>query len=601
MKPLRFRKKLFLYYSLVMLVFILVAIFFFTTYAYQNLVSSSTESLEELSNKTANELEGLLNDMDQIALYVSTNPQVRDSFRMARFNGYTAPQVENEIGVTLTSFLVPNKTSKFRINIFNEDRIFVSIGVPIDRSVMNNWVLSMDYKTWYSTLPITHNKRSISSIYEDYLTEEAAPTLSVYREITDPDNIHRVIGIVEIQCAYSEVQEILSMKNPSFSCYAWNPDGEQIYPLGSQQPALQSLGRQILFEPETTRMSGLYKDNLYAAYHSDSIGILFMITQSMSSLTDFLKPVILTILVVASVMLCISLGLIFLIAKKTTEPLLSLTQAVNNVSMSNLSLQVSTENNDDEFVHLNEAFHEMFHRLEDSMQSVVELKSHEMRAHMIALQAQMDPHFLYNMLTIIKTISWELPENSIGDICDYLANMLRYNSTYKEDYVPLEKEVQHTEDYLKLMKIRYEDMFHYEIDIAPDILPLSILIPKLCLQPLVENCFQHGFKQALPPWDIKIRSWVNDGKWYLSVIDNGFGIRPDEIEQINQKVEIFLKNPSANLSELHLGGMGMVNTIVRLKLLYKDNITFEISHPEYGGTCILIGGTCNAEYIISGR
>ena len=67
MKPLRFRKKLFLYYSLVMLVFILVTIFLFTTYAYQNLVSSSTESLEELSNKTANELEGLLNDMDQIA------------------------------------------------------------------------------------------------------------------------------------------------------------------------------------------------------------------------------------------------------------------------------------------------------------------------------------------------------------------------------------------------------------------------------------------------------------------------------------------------------------------------------------------------------
>lgn len=601
MKHLRFRKKLFIYYSLVMIIFIIIVIFLFTTYAYQNLVNSSTDSLEELSYKTAKEFESLLSDMDQIALYVSTNPQVRDSFRKARFSGYTAPQVENEIGATLTSFLVPNKTSKFRINLFNEDRVFVSIGTPFDRKVINQWVSSLNYAGWYQSLPIVHNERSISNLYDDYLTEEAAPSLSVYREITDPNNIHRVLGIVEIQCAYSEFQEILKMKNPNYASYALNPDREQIYPLGDNYPLTEEMEQHRSTGTDTSVMSGLYEDGLYASYYSDYSGVLITVTQSMSSLTDFLKPVILTILAVAAVMLIISLGLVFLIAKKTTEPLLSLTQAVNSVSMSNLSLQVSTKDNNDEFVHLNEAFHKMFHRLEDSMQSIVELKSHEMRAHMIALQAQMDPHFLYNMLTIIKTISWELPENSIGNICDYLANMLRYNSTYKEDYVLLEKEVRHTEDYLKLMKIRYEDMFDYEIEIAPDLLPLSIMIPKLCLQPLAENCFQHGFKQSPPPWKIEIKCWLNEGKWYLSVLDNGIGIRPEEIDEISQKVEVFLKNPAANLSELHLGGMGMVNTIVRLKLLYKDNIACEITRPESGGTCILIGGTCDAEYIISGR
>lgn len=224
-----------------------------------------------------------------------------------------------------------------------------------------------------------------------------------------------------------------------------------------------------------------------------------------------------------------------------------------------------------------------------------------MQAHMIALQSQMDPHFLYNMLTIIKSMSRQNDATHIGLVCDYLVRMLRYNSTYNEDYVTMETEIAHTQDYLQLMKVRYEDMFEYQIELTSGIDTETIEVPKLCLQPIVENCFQHGFKQVPPPWKLKIRCWSTDNRWYISVIDNGIGIRQEEIDTIYLRINDFLENPSDELNKLKIGGMGLINTIARFQLKYKQDITFEIKALENGGTRVVIGGNCYDKPIISRR
>ena len=110
---------------------------------------------------------------------------------------------------------------------------------------------------------------------------------------------------------------------------------------------------------------------------------------------------------------------------------------------------------------------------------------------MIALQSQVNPHFICNILTIIKAMSKEQDTEKIGQICDYLARMLRYISAYDEEGVPMREEITDAETYLNLMKIRYEGLFDYELYINSKLDIDAFRVPKLFLQPLLELSLIH--------------------------------------------------------------------------------------------------------------
>ena len=130
--------------------------------------------------------------------------------------------------------------------------------------------------------------------------------------------------------------------------------------------------------------------------------------------------------------------------------------------------------------------------------------SFEMRAYLRALQSQMNPHFLYNMLSAIVESGEEENSPRTVAMCMKLTEMMRYIADYNNDRVSFEAELQHARNYLDLMKERYEERFSYEIHADADALP--ILVPKLIVQPLAENCFKHGFSGCKPPWRIEIRA-----------------------------------------------------------------------------------------------
>ena len=239
----------------------------------------------------------------------------------------------------------------------------------------------------------------------------------------------------------------------------------------------------------------------------------------------------------------------------------------------------------------------MLLRLRQSMDENIRRQSYEMKANMIALQAQMDPHFLYNTLTVIKSLSREKNTAQITRTCDYLVKMLRYISSYDDHTVSLNQELAHTENYLELMKIRFEDQFTYTFSIDSDVDTENLRIPKLTLQPLVENCFQHGFKTVAPPWNVYVHFWQEENHWFVNVTDNGTGITPDKKEELMNKIEEFLSHPSDSISSMKIGGMGLVNTVARLKLRYKSQILFDITALPNGGTSVTLGGIKENEYI----
>ena len=116
---------------------------------------------------------------------------------------------------------------------------------------------------------------------------------------------------------------------------------------------------------------------------------------------------------------------------------------------------------------------------------------------------------------------------------------------------------------------------------------MDIIVPKLLIQPLIENSIKYGLNSP-PPWYISVHGYLENEKWYLEVTDSGLGFDPILIDKFKELMATPI-DPS-NLLDLHIGGMGLINICTRLKLMYRENALFTITNLPLGGTTILISG-----------
>jgi sensor histidine kinase YesM len=279
------------------------------------------------------------------------------------------------------------------------------------------------------------------------------------------------------------------------------------------------------------------------------------------------------------VFLAVLLWIVNYMAERISKPLGNLSAALSDIGLKNLHLperRYATE----ELAKLDEAFRAMLARLDQSINL-------EMQAYMRALQAQMNPHFLYNTLSVVIASSEAAGDARTASMCLKLTAILRYVADMRRESVRIADEVAHTRNYLDLMQERYEGLFHYEISVGEG--AAEVALPRLTLQPLAENCFIHGFQNE-PPWHIDIRAEAADGRWTLIVQDNGIGMTDAEIEALKARIQTYRADIAGSYRHLAQGGLGVVNTLLRLMLMYKLPVTYQIQHRPGGGLIIAIGG-----------
>lgn len=138
------------------------------------------------------------------------------------------------------------------------------------------------------------------------------------------------------------------------------------------------------------------------------------------------------------------------------------------------------------------------------------------------------------------------------------------------------------------MKIRYEDKFLYSMVYVGEI--RSFRIPRFIIQPLLENCFAHGFKKKTFPWIIDIQVLFMENVWEIRIRDNGSGIEAEKQKQIQEQLnEIHNKELTELIKELRIGGLSLKNVFVRLYIAYGEDLIFDIENSEHGAG-IVIGG-----------
>ena len=166
--------------------------------------------------------------------------------------------------------------------------------------------------------------------------------------------------------------------------------------------------------------------------------------------------------------------------------------------------------------------------------------------------------------------------------------MLRYVVDYDNPLVTLEQEIDHTQKYLVLMQTRYESNLSFSIEVSGN--PASVMVPRLILQPLVENCYKHGLCAVCPPWEILVEISIASQWITIRVMDNGCGFSPQILEQLRRRISTFSADGQmlAQLKESRPDNVGLLNTYSRLYLRYRGRIRMELANRLPRGSVVTI-------------
>lgn len=198
---------------------------------------------------------------------------------------------------------------------------------------------------------------------------------------------------------------------------------------------------------------------------------------------------------------------------------------------------------------LGNKFEIMVKRINALIQDVYETNVKQKDMEFKMLKSQINPHFLYNALQLIKTEAVLTDNKEISSIVTALGHLLRYTLDNRSETVHISDEVHYTRYFLDIYKKRFENKFNYWLDVAPDL--ETCKIPKLILQPIVENCLKHGFRSVKNGGLIKISIFSRNGELVFQVFDNGTGMDEKELLHVHQLISHDLETENIGLRNIH--------------------------------------------------
>ncbi len=269
---------------------------------------------------------------------------------------------------------------------------------------------------------------------------------------------------------------------------------------------------------------------------------------------------------------CINLIMIFILTRSMTKPLIKLSRAANEVAAGNFDVAIEDTNTGDEIGIVTRTFQKMVESIpvyiqenKDSVERESRMKEKELlmesrmrEAQLMTLQAQINPHFLFNTLNAGAQLAMMEGADKTTEFIENMADFFRYNIKKMKQDTTIGEEVHLVDNYVYILNVRFTGEIHYEKQVDPNV--LNVRVPSMILQPVVENAVNYGIRDIDREGKIKLKVYQEKEFIYLSVWDNGTGMEEEKISQIlkGELKEVDLKSNS--------NGIGLGNVIERLKL-----------------------------------
>lgn len=509
---------------------------------------------------------------------------------------YTGMQNNKVLTDLLTAIIGPNRPVD-QIYLYSLDSGY--IGVGLDNS---NSTDSVHDKSWYETLMNSDNNHLIfcdrDPRLEKYFSyKEGSMFLtacSVYQS-----TFYKPQGVIEVKRSVSSLTSKLKKIDTTIyneKIIIFDQTGNVIYDSSGK------INGDAYYE--TVLNSNIPADDLLYQIQFSKDTHLFVKTSSYSGFTtviaidnsDVYKPIydyIRMNLLIFLGFVVVILILSYVVSRIITIPVMKMYSRIASLHTDEETiLTESLEQIDTNIIELDTLYSavvDMHDRAQNSMKREIVLNNQRLQSQILALQSQMNPHFLYNSLATIQAMADEGMNEEVITMCQTISRILRYISSDKEPLVSIREDVAHARDYLECMKMRYGDDLVYEINLPEEMLDLKI--PKLCLQLIAENSIKFTTKSVKPPWKITINGIRTGIYWEITVSDNGLGFSEDDLRELNDKINYI--NDNELLPSLEINGMGLMNIYIRFKTLYHGKHIFRISNSTSGGALVTIGGELN--------
>ncbi|MDD7520316.1 MAG: sensor histidine kinase [Dorea formicigenerans] len=325
-------------------------------------------------------------------------------------------------------------------------------------------------------------------------------------------------------------------------------------------------------------------DNIYILTELIQDDIQYYIyyqTESMEKVTDTLNTQIRTFIIICACLIAVlTIGLAMAVMQITTgmlRPIQVLAQAAGRISEGDLDARADVDSRD-EIAVLADRFNDMAGNIQTLVVKVREDEQKMRKADLRLLQEQINPHFLYNTLdNIVWLIEGNEPDEAVEMVVT-LSEFFRLVLSKGKEFITIRQEEHHISSYLQIQGKRYHDILDYHIYIDPEIYEYQI--PKLTLQPLVENALYHGIKYKRSRGMIEITGTKEGENLYLTVADDGVGMDEDELKKLEKEISRPCKETES--------GFGLANVNERIRMYFGSEYGMKIWSEKGSGTRITI-------------
>lgn len=264
----------------------------------------------------------------------------------------------------------------------------------------------------------------------------------------------------------------------------------------------------------------------------------------------------------------------FLLSRMISKPIQSLVKAMRDFEAKAEEFNYQPVQGSSEIMALSDSFDHMVVRIQDLMEKVRNEEITLRKTELKALQAQINPHFLYNTLDAIGWLCEEERSQDAVEMVNALARLFRISISKGHELIPIEKEVEHARSYLMIQNFRYKNQFTYSFEIEENC--LQYLCNKITLQPIIENAIYHGINRMVDEGNITICIYEQGEDIVFSVADNGVGMTKEQCESI-------LKSEPGDQT-----GIGIKNVNDRIKIYFGEQYGITIESEPDEGTCVSI-------------
>ena len=569
--------RLFITYLLLSSLILLLTSVFFYSASKKVLIKCATLSSQQQLSLITNNLGDKINHISDYAITLSINSNIANVLK----ENPTVPK--NELEHFLVNSELTNQTQRI---------------IGLHKNIYAWDILDTENHWFHSSTTETDQLDSLldSEILDNLRTNLAfqflgpfqisgEPTFVVLKSITNIDNT-KYLGALVLLIKEANISSVFRNLPDSSSRYFYitnekrqilsSSSSKGIYEDFSSYAGIDPTKYKTLSETGSQIFSINNTDFLFICKSSPALNWKVINLIPLENLTLDHVVILHNILIISIVVFILSVVFSILCTSTVTAPIQRLVDKIKSASAGKLDISVSYSSNDELAVLYNQ-FNLMMQKIQTLLNDIYEEQNAKQKMEVQLLQSQINPHFLYNTLNTIKSlIELDMKETAVKAV-SAMSTFYRNSLSKGQFIIPLRQELILTEQYLYIQNLRYMDFVDYEITYESSWEDHGAEIPKLTIQPVVENIFVHGLTNQM--CHIHLNVSIKNNTIYISISDNGSGIPREKLTELNRSIRDF---KTARYS------FGLPSINHRISLLYGENYGLTIKSSPENGTTVTI-------------